>query len=190
MGAKTDTRQRMVTSAALMLRERGVAGTSVAGVLEHCHGPRGSVGHHFPGGRAELLTDALRWVGGLVSAQLRQGIDAGLTPAELFQQICEHYQQQLASTEFTAGCPIGAAAQEAYGDHDLGPVVADIIDNWTALLAKSLMTHGHEEDEATDRAVLCISTLEGAITMTRIQRSTRPIELALNAMLPLLSIAA
>lgn len=189
MGTKTDTRQRMVTSAALMLRERGVAGTSIAGVLEHSHGPRGSVRHHFPGGRVELLTDALRWVGDLVSSQLRSGVDAGLAPAELFGQICEYYQHQLATTDFAAGCPIGAAAQEAYADNNLGPVVADIIDTWTALLAESLTTHGREPSEAADLALLCISTLEGAITISRVQHSTRPIELALNAMLPLLAIA-
>ncbi|WP_141006922.1 TetR/AcrR family transcriptional regulator [Nocardioides humi] len=163
-----------------------MAGTSVTGVLQHSHGPRGSVGHHFPGGRNELLTDALRWVGDQVSTQLRQGIDAGLTSAELFQQICLHYQRQLASTGYTAGCPIGAAAQEAYADDDLGPVVADIIDTWTALLAESLVAHGHEPSEATDLALLCVSTLEGAITISRVQRSARPIELALNAMHPLL----
>ena len=50
MGAKTDTRERMVVSAALMLRERGVAGTTVSGVLEASGAPRGSVGFHFPGG--------------------------------------------------------------------------------------------------------------------------------------------
>lgn len=187
MGVKTDTRQRMVTSAALLIRERGVAGTSVAGVLEHSNGPRGSVGFHFPGGRAELLTDALRWVGSLVSNQLRAGVEHGVTAAELFRQVCEHYKRELASTDYTAGCPIGAAAQEAYADDALGPVVAEIIDEWAALLAESMTRAGREPGEATDTALLCISAMEGAITLARVKQSPKPIDLALAAMLPLLS---
>ena len=72
MGATTQTRARMVTSAALLLREHGVAGTSIARVLEHSRGPRGSVQFHFPGGKAQLLTEALDWAGGLVTMVLSQ----------------------------------------------------------------------------------------------------------------------
>ncbi|MFC5993672.1 TetR/AcrR family transcriptional regulator [Pseudonocardia hispaniensis] len=187
MGVKTDTRQRMVTSAALLIRERGVAGTSVAGVLEHSNGPRGSVGFHFPGGRAELLADALRWVGGLVSSQLRAGVERGVAPADLFRQICEHYRRELESTGYAAGCPIGAAAQEAYADSALGPIVAEIIDEWAALLAEAMTRTGREPEEASDTALLCISAMEGAITLARVKRSPKPIDLALAAMLPVLS---
>lgn len=187
MGVRTDTRQRMVTSAALMLRERGIAGTSIAGVLEHSHGPRGSVGHHFPGGRTELLADALRWVGGRVSSRLRRGVEAGVTPADLYKEICDYYRRELASTGFAAGCPIGAAAQEAFADTDLGPVVAEIIDEWVGLLAQALMTAGHKPTDAADTALLCISAMEGAITMSRVTKSSRPIDLTLATILPLLA---
>ena len=44
MGLRTDTRERMVASAAVLLSEQGVGATSVAKVLEHSNGPRGSVG--------------------------------------------------------------------------------------------------------------------------------------------------
>jgi AcrR family transcriptional regulator len=67
VGVTTDTRARMINSAALLLREHGVAGTSIARVLEHSQGPRGSVQFHFPGGKAQLLTEALVWAGGLIS---------------------------------------------------------------------------------------------------------------------------
>ncbi len=190
MGARTDTRRRMVTSAALLLRERGVAGTTVAGVLEHSRSPRGSVGFHFPGGRTELLTDALRWVGALVSDQLRTGVDAGVSPEELFRDICNHYRTQLEATDHAAACPVWAVAQEAYADPDLGPVVAGVVDDWVQQLARALVAAGRDDAHARDVAVLCVATLEGAITMSRLTRSTRPIELAHDAMVPHLARAS
>ncbi len=46
-----DVRQRMVLSALYLIAECGVQGTSIADVLERSGAPRGSVYHHFPGGK-------------------------------------------------------------------------------------------------------------------------------------------
>lgn len=190
MGARTDTRQRMVTTAALLLRERGVAGTTVAGVLERSGGPRGSVGFHFPGGRTELLADAVRWVGALVDERLGDGIDAGADPSTLYRGICEHYRSQLESTDYTAACPVWAVVQESYADPELGPVVSDIVDTWIEKLTRSLIDHGHGAPQAEDLAVMSIATLEGAITLARLRRTSRPITLAYASMEPHLSAVA
>lgn len=190
MGVKTDTRQRMVTSAALLLREKGVAGTSIAEVLRHSHGPRGSVGFHFPGGRTELLTDALQWAGGLVTTILREAAQQGSPPEEVFAGICDYYKHQLATTEFAAGCPIGAAAQEAYGDPALGPVISSIVDDWHTGLTDVLVRAGRDPDGAADLAMLCISALEGAITLSRVKRSTDPIDTVRTRIVPMLGTPA
>ncbi|GAA4807924.1 TetR/AcrR family transcriptional regulator [Nocardioides caeni] len=187
MGVKTDTRQRMITSAALLLREKGVAGTSIAEVLRHSRGPRGSVGFHFPGGRAELLTDALGWAGNLVTTILREAASQGTRPDEVFAGICDYYRHQLATTEFAAGCPVGAAAQEAYGDPVLGPVISSIVEDWHTGLTAVLTRAGHEPDSAADLAMLCISALEGAITMSRVKRSTDPIDTVRARIVPMLT---
>ena len=42
-----------------LLATKGVEGTSFAEVLEATDSPRGSVYHHFPGGKPELLHAAL-----------------------------------------------------------------------------------------------------------------------------------
>ena len=186
MGAKTDTRERMVVSAALMLRERGVAGTTVSGVLEASGAPRGSVGFHFPGGRNELLTEALHLAGDSVSTLLRAAVEAGTPPADVIRGIGEYYKHQLAETDFHAGCPVGAAALDAYDDVDLGPVVAEVVDDWASLLAQSMVKAGFDESAAADAALVAISAIEGAIMISRVKRSTDPIDLAVDLVVPLM----
>ncbi|MGN6335861.1 TetR family transcriptional regulator, partial [Mycobacterium sp.] len=44
-------RERMVVSAALLIRERGARATAISDVIEHSGAPRGSAYHYFPGGR-------------------------------------------------------------------------------------------------------------------------------------------
>src|SRR5580700_8419587 len=52
-------RSRMVEGAVRLLATKGVEGTSFAEVLAATGSPRGSVYHHFPGGKPELLHAAL-----------------------------------------------------------------------------------------------------------------------------------
>ena len=54
----------MVTTA-LLVRERGARATSIDDVLAHSGAPRGSVYHHFPGGREQLLREATDYAGEL-----------------------------------------------------------------------------------------------------------------------------
>ncbi|MDR2279937.1 MAG: TetR/AcrR family transcriptional regulator, partial [Gordonia sp. (in: high G+C Gram-positive bacteria)] len=55
----TSQRVKMVAAAADLIARRGVAGTSIGDVLAAADAPRGSVYHHFPGGRAEVIGAAV-----------------------------------------------------------------------------------------------------------------------------------
>jgi TetR/AcrR family transcriptional regulator, lmrAB and yxaGH operons repressor len=178
VGKRTETRSAMVASAAQLLRERGVGGTSVAKVLQHSGGPRGSVGHHFPSGKTELISDAVQYAGATVTQVLEKAL-AGKTPAaEVFAAICAYYRAQLVRTDFRAGCPVGAVAQEAYGDDVLRPVVRAVLDEWTDTLTRILINSGHEPAAATELAHLSVAAIEGAVLTARIHRSTAPLDAA------------
>ena len=56
-------RERMVYSAAQLVRSRGVATTGVRDVVAHADAPRGSFQHYFPGGKDQLVAEALVWSG-------------------------------------------------------------------------------------------------------------------------------
>ena len=58
-----DTRTKMLISAAEVMRERGAAGVTIDEVLTRSGAPRGSVYHHFPDGRGQILAEALRYAG-------------------------------------------------------------------------------------------------------------------------------
>lgn len=55
----TSTREAMLGSAIRLFRERGVGDTSFADVLAASGAPRGSVYHHFPGGKKQLVQEAI-----------------------------------------------------------------------------------------------------------------------------------
>lgn len=178
MGSRTDTRDRMVAGAATLLAEQGVPGTTVAAVLARTGTPRGSVGHHFPGGRAEMLTAALRMVGTGVTDRLRAAVVREQPPAEIIDVFCDVYRDRLLTTGFTAGCPVWAVVQDCTDHPDLAEVATAVIDEWTDLLAESLVPLGYAPASARETASFLISSVEGAVALSRLRRSPAPLDAA------------
>ena len=63
-------REAMLDSAITLFRERGVAATSLRDVVAHSGAPRGSIYHHFPGGKAQLAEEATQRAGDFIGALL------------------------------------------------------------------------------------------------------------------------
>lgn len=166
----------MVASAALMLRERGVSGTSFARVIEDADAPRGSIGHHFPGGKREMVAEAVRLAGTAATEAMRHSLERGDSPSQMFSMVCGFYRRALVDTDFVAGCPVGAVAQEAYGDAELRAAVASVFARWRSVLADAIAAGGRDSETADDLAELCISAVEGALILCRVEGSTEPLD--------------
>lgn len=176
----------MVTSAALLLREQGMRGTSFPKVIEHSSTPRGSIGHHFPGGKRELIADAVRFAGGAASAAMHHSMERGDTPAELFSMVCGFYHRALVDSQFAAACPVGAVAQEAFDDETLRAAAGEVFNDWRAILQQSLTSAGRDPAQAESLAELCIAGLEGALMLARVDRTAAPLDRIEQQLRPLL----
>ncbi len=171
-------RERMVVSAALLIRERGAHPTAIADVLEHSGAPRGSAYHYFPGGRTQLLCEAIDYAGEHVAARIAKaarGIDA-------LDALVESYRRQLILTNFRAGCPVVAVAVEA-GDPDKRDQATPVIDRaaaafarWIDLTAQLFVADGIAAARADELAMLITTALEGAIVVARASRDVKPLD--------------
>lgn len=171
-------RERMVVSAALLIRERGAHATAISDVLQHSGAPRGSAYHYFPGGRTQLLCEAVDYAGDHVAAVITEA-GGGL---ELVDTLVEKYRQQLLDSDYRAGCPIAAVSVEA-GDEQDRERMAAVIDRaaavfarWTDLIAQRFVTDGIPRERASELSVLATTALEGAILLARVRRDVAPLE--------------
>src|SRR3954469_1568181 len=103
----TSPRKRMIRSAALLIRERGVEATSFSDVLEHSGAPRGSIYHHFPGGKAQLVEEATRWAGDFIARAQIASLQDG-DPVAAVDAAIARWRDVLGETDFAAGCPVAA----------------------------------------------------------------------------------
>jgi AcrR family transcriptional regulator len=169
----------MVVSAALLIRERGAHATAISDVLEHSGAPRGSAYHYFPGGRTQLLCEAVDYAGEHVGAIITEAAGS----LELLDTLVDKYRRQLLDSDFRAGCPIVAVSVEAGEQQDrerMAPVTeraAAVFDRWTELIAQRFVADGIPQDQASELAVLATSAIEGAILLARVRRDLTPLDL-------------
>ncbi|MBM7365354.1 TetR/AcrR family transcriptional regulator [Gordonia hydrophobica] len=171
MPPHSDSRDKMIASAAALLPVLGVHGTSFTRVLDHSGAPRGSIGHHFPGGKNEMLLAAISVAGGRVTRRLRQAADGGVDYSTVIGAFCDYFQEGLLQSEYRAGCPVAAVALDVDTDTKLHDAATDVIDEWTTILAEILAAEGYSRRDAATRAELSICAIEGALILCRLHRS-------------------
>src|SRR3954454_7183133 len=120
MPRESDARQRMIESAAVLFRERGVQGTSFSDVIAHSGAPRGSIYHHFEGGKTQLAEEATQWAGEFIIAGTVAAL-AEKDPAAAIDAFRRWWSSLLRQSDYSAGCVIVAATLE--GDRE--PTVRD-----------------------------------------------------------------
>ena len=185
----SDTRAKMVAGAADLMSRRGVNATSMREVVRHTGTPRGSIGHHFPGGKQQLIEDALAFAGRQVSGPLRhltqkQGAIGGL------HAFISLWRQTLERTKFQAGCPVLAVAVEQFvsdaADNAGAPdqaaqrLLLDLADgvfaDWQKIMVTALRHEGVMPARARRLAALVVASMEGTVAMCRAARSAQPLD--------------
>jgi AcrR family transcriptional regulator len=171
-----DARNRMVSGAADMLGRRGLSAMTVRDLARHTGAPLGSTYHYFPGGKAQLAAEAVRWADAHTTAELQQVAAAG--PAAMLDALLRAWREALVSSSFQRGCAVLAVAvQNSTDEDDAAPRDAAVFafSNWTAILVGALRDAGVAHSEATDTAILIVAAVEGAVAMSRAERSTDPL---------------
>ncbi len=169
--AELGARDRMIDGAAVLLAKRGLQGASFSEVLEATGAPRGSIYHHFPGGKDELVAAAIARVS---ERTLDRLTELGGSATSLTEGFLALWRALLDRSRLTAGCAVVAVSVAA--SDDLLDRAGTVFRDWTAHLAALLEEAGVPAVRAGPFAVLLISATEGAVVMARAQRDLAPFE--------------
>jgi TetR/AcrR family transcriptional repressor of lmrAB and yxaGH operons len=161
----------MVSSTLRLLRRRGLHGVGLQEVLEESAAPRGSLYFHFPGGKEQLVQEAVTLAGQRGDRWMRRCLDGSPTVAGGVARMLEEYADLLEASGFAEGCPVAAVAL------DLGPVPSPLqaacgraLDGWVAMVAEALRGEGRGASEAGSLALTVIAAFEGALLVARARR--------------------
>jgi TetR/AcrR family transcriptional regulator, lmrAB and yxaGH operons repressor len=167
-------RERMVASAVNLLARRGLQATSFSEVLEHSGAPRGSVYHHFPGGKDQMISSAIDAAGAVAIELLDR--KAGAPAEEIASWFLHIWREVLIRGKFEAGCAVLAVAVAA-DSSELLDQTARVFRTWRRRLAELLEQGGLRAEDARRFAALLVASSEGAVVLARAEQTLEPFDL-------------
>ena len=167
-------RDRMIAGAARLLAQRGLQATSFSTVLAETNSPRGSIYHHFPGGKEELVGAAIEATRQHALSLIDQ--DMGAPAVEVTESFLAAWRGLLTCAHFDAGCALVAVTVGAETDA-LRQRAAEAFRDWRDKLACALEAGGLSEAGAGSTATMLLAASEGAVVMCRAEQDIRPFDL-------------
>lgn len=180
-------------TASELIRTKGVSGTSLREVVTAAGAPRGSLQHYFPGGKEQLVNEALFWAAAYAAGRVTRAVDRldPPTPSSLFTAMVDQWREQFRSAGYAAGCPLVATTADTVAiNANLRTTVSRAFEGWHSAVASALIELGVPADRSDSLALLMLSTLEGAIVLARARHDTGPLDVAATELAPLLDAAA
>lgn len=177
-------RDKMVEGAMALLARRGLQATSFSEVLAATGAPRGSLYHHFPDGKDQLVAAAVEQAG----AVLVNALDAvaGQPAQAVVERFLAIWRAVLTRSQCEAGCAVLAVTVAADSDVLLEQARA-VLRAWQAKLADLLERGGMAQAQAGAFATVLIASAEGAVVLARAERSLAPFEAVAAQLLQLAS---
>ncbi len=182
-----ETRQRIISAAAALMFEHGVAETTLEDIRAAA-GVSGSQVYHYFADKQALVRAVIDFQTDAVLDSQADHLDAldTLSGLRAWRDFIVEHQRRL---HCRGGCPIGAlGAEVAETDNEARMAVAGGFRRWEERIRHGLHTMQTRGDlpesvDADDLALALLAALQGGLLLTQIQRDTKPLEVALDAML-------
>jgi AcrR family transcriptional regulator len=175
-GREQPARDRIVRSAVELVRERGVHGAGLRQIVAHADGPRGSLQRYFPGGKRQLITEALNLAAAEVLDDTESKLIEAANLADAIDAIFAPWRQVLVDSNFTLGCPVAATVVDASGDDQLRQAARALLAQMQDSVRDALVRFGVLKSTADDNASALVAALEGALILSRANQSTQPLD--------------
>ena len=168
------SKNKMILSALDLLRRSGIAGASINQVIGASGAPVGSLYHHFPGGKVELVSAALKEAEVSVGAILQSIFSQPVALEQKVKTLFAATGRESEANAFSKSCPVAAVTLDITEDTaELRAVCQTIFHTWHRLIAAGLTEV--PTAQRLEVAELIVTTLEGALIVSRAAASKEPL---------------
>ena len=163
-------RDRLLSAAVSLIRQRGVAGTGLSELLKESGTARGSIYQHFPRGKDDLVAAAVAGAGS-EGRDLFATLSALGDPAAAVTAIMQVTRDALVADGYLHGCPVAAGALAGPDYPAAVRTAAGALAGWVEELTDVFAALGLAADAARPFASVVVSVFEGALVQARATRS-------------------
>ncbi|MGJ8669614.1 MAG: TetR/AcrR family transcriptional regulator [Oceanococcus sp.] len=170
-----NTRTRFLVAAIDLFQAQGYHQTGLNQIIEAADAPKGSLYHYFPKGKEQLACEAIKVASNEVLTALMGTVMGAHSAAEVVKRMLSYFTAQMTDSNYRKGCPIATITLEQAGKSELiREACQSAYGSWTNTLSSVLATFKVATPD--DVAQVVLSTIEGALILSKTQRSTVPLE--------------
>lgn len=185
MSKAQETRAKIIQQAAELFNQQGYSGSSIADVMEATGLKKGGIYNHFQS-KEELALAAFDYAYSLTSQMVWQAMRQKRTAKERLQAMISSHLNYIDNPPISGGCPI---LNTAIDSDDTHPALRDRAKNamnaWHNLIIRIVRT-GIKKGEIEPKtepefvATILISTIEGAVMMSKLYQDSLYLERAVE----------
>lgn len=185
MSKARETKERIIKQAAELFNQQGYAGSSISDIMRATQLQKGGIYNHFQS-KQELALAAFDFATAASSKRFLIAIKGKHNAVERLQAILSVFRTFVDDPPLAGGCPILNTAIES---DDTNPALRDRVqkamDTWRNLICRIINKGISQAEirsnvEADTVATIMISTLEGAVMMSKLYGNSIHIERAIN----------
>lgn len=175
------TRDKLIDAMIDALQRKGLHGVGLSELLADAGAPKGSLYHHFPGGKSELAVAAIERIGQRAEQAFATLFEHQPEPLDALAAWLHGALGQLQGSAFERGCPLATVALESGPeDEDIRAALATAFAAIRRALQRQLQAHGYPEAESL--AALFVALYEGGLLQARVAGSAEPLRQAADAL--------
>jgi TetR/AcrR family transcriptional regulator, lmrAB and yxaGH operons repressor len=164
-------RERIVRSTAHLMRRRGINGVGLREIVEHAGSPRGSLQRYFPGGKTQLVEEAVEFALTERPNGFGEAIRTAPTIGAAVEEMLVPWRDLMIEFDYEAGCPVAPVVIDGIEDEALRRVAASGFERWRSAVQKVFfVAFDVDEAEARILATGLVSAIEGAVLLSRARR--------------------
>lgn len=158
---------QLIEAASRLFRTYGYDGTSLNDILKATDIPKGSLYHHFPGGKEEVAVEAIRHTKNVVLSLIEEAFEQTGDPILSVQNHIYQLARMLFDEKDPVGFPIGTIAAEKHSTSgSIRSACQSAFEEWRELYSKKFLDAGYSEKQARECGIFILVAIEGGILLS------------------------
>ncbi len=173
MSARALHQKNIIKSAIRLFRQSGYTATGLNDILRASGAPKGSLYYYFPKGKEQLGAEAVTAAGKTVSKTLNELSASTETAEEFFTRYCDMLTYWAEKSNFTEGCPISNTLLEMSNSSVLiSQAGQKVFTKWREIMTNIFIRDGIPAVQAEANGAFMLSSIQGALLVCRVEKST------------------
>lgn len=167
MKNKTDSREKILTAAAMLFQIKGYNATGLNEILKESDSPKGSLYYYFPGGKEELALEAIKLASEAIQNRLQHTLNEYSNPIEAIQSVIKNIMEDLKNDGKLKDISLSLIALETYlSIEPLRKACESAFLDIQNVYTKKLIESGFSNETAQELGIFMQVMIEGAITIS------------------------